>query len=92
MRRNPEMQPIRECTVKILQKTIGFHCAMRAQGAPSCDTSSHEGCGSHQAKASNGRAGKTAGTPQAPQAAALLHSAVGVAPAMAGNRGVHLLA
>ena len=28
----------------------------------------------------------------APQAAALLHSAVGVAPAMTGNRGVHLLA
>ena len=26
------------------------------------------------------------------QAAALLHSAVGIAPAMAGNRGVHLLA
>lgn len=85
MRRNAEMQPIRECKVKILQKTIGFHCAMRAQGAPSCNTSSHEGCGSHQAKASKWGAGKTAGTPQTPQAAALLHSAVGVTPTMAGN-------
>lgn len=85
MRRNAEMQPIRECKVKILQKMIGSHCAMRAQGAPSCDTSSHEGCGSHQAKASKWGADKTAGTPQTPQAAALLHSAVGVAPAMTGD-------